>query len=169
MTDTDHLSTPIDMVTVLLRLAKIMRDVEALPDNAQQRFWEDTLHSLNGLPIEDLRLDAGVSKRSVSALYNLLVGMCGPQLVEMVNGDVKAYYEGLLTQMKTMMDCEWDVFLDQHKGAAVSVALRSTNNIIGKGTLKRVADSKILKLTDDDGEERYFSSKDIVMLKLESR
>jgi hypothetical protein len=179
ITDTDHLSTPADMVEIVKRLAKFMRDVETLPDNAQQRFWDDTEHSLETITSEDLHLDGAVSARSVSVLYNILVAVCGPQLSEMVNGATKEYYESLITQMKEMAEREWDAFLDQkfeetkgtgHEGCiTTSLALRTLNNI-GRGTLKRVDGSpKLLKLTDEgpchDGElERYFSSRDIIMM-----
>jgi hypothetical protein len=179
ITDTDHLSTPADMVEIVKRLAKFMRDVETLPDNAQQRFWDDTEHSLETITSEDLRLDGAISARSVSVLYNILVAMCGPRLSEMVNGATKEYYESLITQMKEMAEREWDAFLDQkfeetkgtgHEGCiTTSLALRTLNNI-GRGTLKRVdGSSKLLKLTDEgpcrDGElERYFSSRDIIMM-----
>jgi hypothetical protein len=182
MTDTDHLSTPTDMVEILKRLTKLMRDVEALPDNAQQRFWDDTEHSLEAISSEDLRLDGAASARSVSVLYNILVAVCGQQLAEMVNGATKEYYESIISQMKEVTHRSWDTFLDQkfdetkgtdHEGSVgASVALHTLNNI-GIGILKRVeGTSKLLSLTDvtpDSNKTRYFSSKDIIMMEFTRR
>jgi hypothetical protein len=185
MTDTDRLSTPADMVDLLKRLPAIIRDVEALPDNAQQGFWEDVDHSLQAIPAEDLRLNETVSLRSVHALYNILSAICGPRLAEMVNGEAKEYYERLLTQMQEMTQRPpWEVFLDQkfdetkgtaHEGslAVTMVVLASIKNI-GSGVLRRVGcDSKLLTLSIatvvNDSEvtkERYFTTRDIIMMEL---
>jgi len=175
MTDADHLSTPVDMVELLKRLTKIMRDVETLPDVAQQRFWDDTEHHLQETPAEDIRL-ANVGARSVTVLYSILVSMCGPKLNEMVNGATKEYYEGLVSQMKAMASCEWDLFLDQkfdetkgtdHEGSIIaSVTLRTVGAVVW-GTLRRVdGDSSLLKLTTDDDREHYFLSKDILKVEI---
>ncbi len=181
MTDTDLLSTPVDMVELLKRLTTIIRDVETLPDVAQQRFWNDTEHCLMEVSVEDLCLADVIGIRSVTVLYSLLVSICGPKLKEMVNGEAKEHYEGLISQMKSMSNCEWDSFLDQmfdnakgtnHEGGInVSVTLRTVGSII-VGTLSRVgSSSSFLKLTDmriGSDKEYYFLSKDILMMETES-
>lgn len=168
MTDTDRLATPADMADVLRRLMKILLDLETLPESAQDRFWEDDRH----IALEDLRIDP-ISMRSVTVLHNILVTMCGPRFAEMVNGEVKDYYERMLAQVKEGMTREWDVFLDQkfdetlgtdHEGSITARAALATIGSIGAGSLSRV--SKIFKLTDVNGVERYFSSKDIIMMEL---
>jgi len=178
MTDTDRLSTPNDMVDLLKRLTTVVRDIEAVPDNAQQRFWDEVDHSLRETPAEDLRLDDAVSMRTVHMLYNILSTICGPQLAEMVNGATKEYYESIISQMKEVTHRPWDAFLDQkfdgtkgteHEGclAVDAVSLHTTDNI-GRGLLRYVAgDSKLLMLTTDLGRERYFSSKDIIMMEFD--
>ena len=178
MTDTDRLSTPADMAELLKRLSKIMRDIEALPDSAQQRFWEDTSHKLETGSTEDLRLN-DVGMRTVTTFYNILVWMCGPKLAEMVNGETKEYYERLLSQMKVATHCEWDAFLNQlfdetkgtdHEGSITATVALRTINSLGCGTLRRVdSESSLLKLTDmrpDTDKERYFSSKDILTVEI---
>jgi hypothetical protein len=173
MTDTDRLSTPADLVDVLGRLTTILRDVEALPATAQQSFWDD-LH----MPAEDLRIDADVGIRTVSVLYNILVTMCGPRLTELVNGDAKEYYESIIAQMKEVTHREWDAFLDQkfeeakgtdHEGSVTGAVTIHTAKDLGRGLLRRVDGGlKLLKLTSEtDGRERYFASKDIIMMEFE--
>ena len=184
MTDTDHLSVPTDMVEILKRLTKFMRDAEALPDKAQQHFWDATEHSLEAISSEDLRLDGEASERSVRVLYNILSAICGPQLAELVNGEAKEYYERLLAQMQEVTKRPpWDVFLDQkfdetkgmdHEGRLdVAMVVLSSINNIGRGVLRRVeGNSKLLTLTGNgvmwDGkevpQERYFTSRDIIMM-----
>lgn len=177
MTDTDRLSTSADMVDLLKHLAKIMRDVEALPDNAQQRFWDDTNHGLEAIAAEEFRLEHTLTASSVRVFYNILATMCGPQLAEMVNGASKEYYESIISQMKEVTHRSWDTFLDQkldetkdtdHEGVAVVSVRLATINDIGGGLLKRVEGvSKLLKLTDTrlaDKTECYFSSKDIILM-----
>jgi hypothetical protein len=185
MTDTDHLSTPTDMVKLLKLLPTIMRDVEALPEGAQQRFWEDVDSSLQAIPVEDLRLNDAVSLRSVRVIYSILSTICGPRLAELVNGEAKEYYERLLTQMQEMTQRPpWEVFLDQkfdetkgttHEGslAVTMVVLASIKNI-GSGVLRRVGcDSKLLTLSiatvvngSEVTKERYFTTRDIIMMEL---
>jgi hypothetical protein len=173
MTDTDRLATPADLMDVLRRLTLIMRNVEALPATAQQHFWDDLQ-----MPVEDLRIDADVSLRTVTVFYNLLVTMCGPRLTELVNGDAKEYYESIISQMKEATHREWDAFLDQkfeetkgtdHEGSVfASVTIHTAKNL-GRGLLRRIdGDPRLLKLTDAEGRERYFASKDIVMMEFES-
>ena len=166
MTDTDRLSTPSDLTDTLKRLTTILREVEALPDPAQQRFWDD-LH----VPVHDLQIATDVGLRTVSVLYNLLNVMCGPRLAELVNGETKEYYERMLTEMQTMQEREWDAFLDQKfetaKSIMVTLAIHRLRDI-GRGLLSRVEGApKLLKLTTDDGRERYFTSKDIVTLEFD--
>lgn len=172
MTDTDRLSTPSDLVDTLKRLTTILREVEALPEIAQQRFWDD-LH----MPAEDLHIGADVGLRTVTVLYNILNVMCGPRLAELVNGEVKEYYERMLAEMQTMQHREWEAFLDQkfeaakgtdHEGSiAVTVAIHTVRDI-GRGLLSRVDSApKLLKLTSAEGKERYFASKDIIMMEFE--
>ena len=170
MTDTDRLSTPTDLAESLSHLTEIMRDVETLPDNAQQRFWDDFTRLQ--IPIEDLRIGT-ISKRSVNILFNLLSTMCGPQLAELVSGELKESYERLIAQTQEALGGDWDTFLDQKfaeiKGTknegrirVVSVELRSSS--IGGGFLNRIDGVHIMKLTEIVGgkpKERYFSSKDI--------
>lgn len=48
MTDTDRLATPTDLAVTLKRLTTILREAEALPSAAQQRFWDD-LHMPAGV------------------------------------------------------------------------------------------------------------------------
>lgn len=169
MTDTDRLSTPSDLVDTLKRLTTILREVEALPETAQQRFWDD-LH----MSAEDARIGADVSIRTTTVLYNLLNVMCGPRLAELVNGEVKEYYERMLTEMQTMQHHEWEALLDQkfeaikgtaHEGSlAVTVAIHSVKDS-NRGLLSRVDGApKLLKLTSDEGKERYFAIKHIAML-----
>lgn len=171
MTDVDHLSTSSDMVDVLKRLTKIMRDVESLPDNAQARFWDDTQQGAGEVP-EDLRIGQEVSTRSVTVLYNILANMCGPKLAEMVNGQITEYYERMLEQLKTV--CQWDTFLDEQFEAAKSagrdesiaaeVTLHTVSKV-GQGTVRRVeGNSKLLTLTTPDRTARHFSSKDVIMM-----
>jgi len=167
MTDTDRLATPADLADVLRRLTSILRGVEALPGPAQQRFWEDLR-----VPADDLRVDADVSLRTVTMLYNILATMCGPRLNELLTGDAKEYYERMLAEMQTMQRHPWEAFLDQKfeetKGAglAASVTLAIVGKI-GRGTVKRAdADGKLLVLTDT-GRDRYFASKDILVLEFE--
>jgi hypothetical protein len=166
MTDTDRLSTPSDLMDTLKRLTTILREVEALPDPAQQRFWDD-LH----VPIDDLHIATDVGLRTVSVLYNLLNVMCGPRLAELVNGEAKEYYERMLTEMQTMQHQAWDALLDQKFETAESVMVTAaihTLRDIGRGLMSRVEGApKLLKLTTDDGRERYFASKDIVTLEFE--
>lgn len=99
--------------------------------------------------------------------------MCGPRLTELLNGEVKEYYDRMLAEMQTMQEREWDALLDQkfaatkgtdHEGTlAVTVAIHTRKDI--GGLLSRVDGApKLLKLTDVEGKERYFASKDIVML-----
>lgn len=169
MTDTDHLSTPADLAGVLARLTAILRDVEALPAAAQQRFWDDV-----DMPVEDLRIDADVSLRTVTVVYNVLSTMCGPRLVELVSGDAKEYYESMIAQMKEAMHREWDAFLDQkfeetkgtdHEGSVSASVTIHTAKDIGRGLLRRIdGGAKLLVLTDAEGRERYFASKDIIMM-----
>lgn len=172
MTDTDRLATPSDLVDILKRLTTILREVEARPETAQQRFWDD-LH----MPAEDLRIGAEVGLRTVTVLYNILNVMCGPRLAELVNGEVKEYYERMLTEMQMMQPREWEGFLDQkfeaakgteHEGSlAVTVAIHSVRDI-GRGCLSRVDSApKLLKLVHADGKKRYFAIKDIVMLEFD--
>ena len=172
MTDTDRLSTPVDLVGALSRLTLILRDVEALPTTAQQHFWND-LH----LSVEDLRIDADVSLRTVTVLYNILLAMCGPRLTELVNGEVKEYYESMIAQMKEATHREWDGFLDQkfeatkdtdHDGSlAVSLTLHTVKDI-ARGLLRRVnGNPRLLMLTDAEGRERYFASKDIITMEFD--
>ena len=166
MTDTDRLSTPSDLTDTLKRLTTILREVEALPDPAQQRFWDD-LH----VPVDDLRIGHDVGFRTVSVLFNLLNVMCGPRLAELVNGETKEYYERMLTEMQTMQQREWDAFLDQKfetdKSIMVTAAIHTLRDI-GRGLLSRVEGApKLLKLTAVDGSERYFASKDLVMLEFD--
>ena len=173
MTDTDQLSTPTDMVDIVKRLTAIMREVESLPDSAQKRYWEDANAVLTTIPPEELRIGAHgeISQQSVHVLYSLLVSLCGPQLSALLNGEVKEYYEGMIAQMKEAMHDEWESLLDRkfedpasHEGIPIaSMGLRST--YAGSGLLTRVDGSpKILKLTDAEGHERYFSSKDILLI-----
>jgi hypothetical protein len=174
MTSVDDLSTPSDMMKILKQLTRIVRDIEALPDKAGQRFWEDIDHSLRETPAEDLRLESTPSLRTTTALYNLLANMCGPQFVEMVNGATKQYYEDLLAQMREAFG-GWDEFIDQKFDEAKAASLEGipirsvvlhTINSIGGGSLRRVdRDSKLLKLTDTTtGRGRYFLSKDLIMV-----
>jgi hypothetical protein len=172
MTDTDRLSTPADLMDILKRLTTILRDVEALPATAQQHFWDD-IH----MPVEDLRIDADVSLRTVTVLYNILVTMCGPRLTELVNGDAKEYYESIICQMKEATHREWDAFLDQkfeetkgtdHEGIVFASVTIHTAKDLGRGFLSRIdGDPRLLKLTDAEGRERYFASKDIIMMEFE--
>ena len=172
MTDTDRLSTPVDLAGALSRLTLILRDVEALPATAQQHFWND-LH----LSVEDLRIDADVSLRTVTVLYNILLAMCGPRLTELVNGEVKEYYESMIAQMKEATHREWDGFLDQkfeatkatdHEGSlAVSLSLHTIKDS-ARGLLRRVdGNPRLLMLTDAEGRERYFASKDIITMEFD--
>jgi len=175
MTDVDHLSTSVDMVEVFKRLTKIMRDVGSLPDNAQARFWDDTQQGIGEVPVDDLRIGQEVSARSVTVLYNILSNMCGPKLVEMVNGQTTEYYERMLEQLKEQLKTvtQWDTFLDEQFEAAKSAALDEsltaevtlhTVKTIGQGTVRRVGgDSKLLTLTTE-GMVRLFSSKDIITM-----
>lgn len=176
LTDTDRLSTPNDMAELLKRLTAIVRDVETLSDNAQQRFWDDVNGSLQEIPAEELRLNDVVSMRSVNVLYSILSTICGPQLAEMVNGATKEYYESLISQMKEVTHRAWDAFLEPKLDAAkdtgvtvVSVSLASNNNLAG-GIIRRVeGTAKLLKLTDprpDSKTEHYFSSKDIIVMEI---
>lgn len=178
MTDTDRLSTPNDMTELLKHLTTIVRDVEAVPDNAQQSFWDEVDHSLRETPAEELRLDDAVSMRTVHMLYGILSTICGPQLAEMVNGATKEYYESIIAQMKEVTHRPWDAFLDQkfdetkgteHEGClAVAAMCLHTTDDIGRGLLRHVdGDSKLLMLTNDGGRERYFSSKDIIMMEFD--
>lgn len=181
ITDTDRLSTPADMVDLLKRLAKIMRDVETLPDNAQQRFWEDAGHHLNAVPNEEINGSA-VSTRSVTVLRNILLSMFGQQLAEAMREDAHEYYDKMMVQLKEASarpPSDWDNFLDErfeatkstdHEGSITASVYLATINRIGCGTLKRV-DGSLLKLTSAEGQgsgaagtERYFSSKDIIMM-----
>jgi len=168
MTDTDRLATPADLVDTLKRLTTILRETEALPSAAQQHFWDD-LH----MPAGDLRIGADVSLRTATVLYNILSTMCGPRLTELLNGEVKEYYDRMLAEMQTMQEREWDALLDQkfeaakgtdHEGSlAVIVAIHALKEI--GGLLSRVDGApKLLKLADTEGRERYFASKDIVTL-----
>lgn len=173
MTDTDRLSTPADLVSTLTRLGRILRDVEALPDTAQERFWDD-LH----MPAADLHIGANVSLRTVTVVCNILSTMCGPRLAELLNGEVKDYYERMLAEMQTMQEREWDELLEKkleeskgtaHEGSirVAAIAIHSLNDI-GRGLLSRVDGApKLLKLTDAEGRERYFASKVIVALEFE--
>ncbi len=179
MTDTDHLSTPADLRNVLKQLTTILREIETLPEPAQQRFWDD-LH----MPAEELQLGAQVSLSTVTVMYNVLRAMCGARLTEMVNGEAKEYLDRMLAEMQSMQNSEWDDLLDQKfkaevpegteptEGAeqplAVSMTLRAVQNNLGQGLLSRVPDSSLLKLKGADGRERYFSSKDIVLLQFET-
>jgi hypothetical protein len=168
MTDTDRLATPSDLGDTLKRLTTILREVEALPEPAQQRFWDELR-----VPAEDLRIaDAGM--RTVAVLYNIMSAMGGPRLAELVNGEVKEYYERMLAEMQTMQHHEWEVFLDQkfeaskgteHEGRIeVTVAIHTVRDL-GRGFLSRVDGApKLLKLTSTEGKERYFASKDIIMM-----
>lgn len=166
MTDTDRLSTPADLADTLTRLTTILREVEALPDPAQQRFWDD-LH----IPVDDLRIAVDVSIRTATVVYHLLSTMCGQRLAELLNGETKEYYNRMLAEMQTMQEREWDALLDQkfaatkgtdHEGSlAVAVAIHTLPDI-GRGLLSRVEGvPKILKLTSVEGRERFFASKDI--------
>lgn len=178
MTDTDHLSTPTDMADLLKDLTTIMRDVETLPDTAQLRFWDDVNHNLQTIPEDELLLGDVISMRSVNVLYSILSTICGPKLAEMVNGATKEYYESIIAQMKEVTHRPWDAFLDQkfdetkgteHEGClAVAAVSLHTIDAIGRGLLRYVAgDSKLLRLTTDTGKERYFSSKDIIMMEFD--
>ncbi|HSX23245.1 MAG TPA: hypothetical protein VLE97_10780 [Gaiellaceae bacterium] len=173
MTDTDRLSTPADLVEALKRLTTIMREIEALPDAAQKRFWEELR-----IPATDLRIGADVSLHTANVLYNILSTMCGPRLAEMLNGEVKEYYDRMLAEMQTMQEREWDALLDQkfaatkgtdHEGSvAVAEVAVHTLREIGGGRLRRVDGApKLLMLTDEKGRERYFPSKDIIALEFE--
>jgi hypothetical protein len=166
MTDTDRLSTPSDLGDTLKRLTTILREVEALPETAQQRFWDDLR-----VPVEDLHIATEVGMHTVSVVYNLLTVMCGPRLAELVSGESKEYYERMLTEMQTMQQREWDAFLDQKFATTKSITVTAsihTLHDIGRGILSRVEGApKLLKFTTDDGRERYFASKDIVMLEFE--
>lgn len=174
MTDTDHLSTPADMATVLARLAAILRDVEGLPANAQQRFWNDLQ-----VPAEDIKIGPDVSLLTTQVLYNILATMCGPRLAELTNGATKDYYDKLMEEMRTMAhrEGEWDTFLDtefdQHKGlsseghVAASVTLHGPKDL-GHGKLKLVPDApQLLALVDSEGRERYFARSSILMLNID--
>jgi hypothetical protein len=175
MTDTDHLSTPADMVAFLKRLTKVMRDVEAIPDAAQQRFWEDTASILQNEDPQLVSLPGGGSLRSATVLYNILASMCGPQLTEMVNGVAKEYYESLIAQMRDMTH-DWDMFLEQlfdkTKGTDredslyATVALRHASL---SGALKHVpGSSNILAMTGvpPNGKTCFFLKKDILALEI---
>ena len=118
-----------------------------------------------------------VSLRTATVVYNLLSTMCGARLTELLNGESKEYYDRMLAEMQTMQEREWDALLDQkfaatkgtdHEGSlAVTVAIHTLQDI-GRGLLSRVEGvPKILKLTNAEGRELYFASKDIVTLEFE--
>jgi hypothetical protein len=174
LTSTDDLSTPASMVELLRDLTTIMEDVGALPDAAQQRFWEETDRALRMIPAEELQLTGTLSKYTVSVFYGILVNMCGSQLTEMVNGEAKEYYERVITQMKEVTQRSWETFLDEKLAAtadgflAVAEVSIDSAGYLGSGVLRYVdGASKILKLTTSDGRERYFSSRDIVVMEFE--
>lgn len=174
MTDTDRLATPTDLAAVLTRLTAILRDVEGLPANAQQRFWDD-LH----ISVEDLDIGTDVSLLTTSVLYNLLKTMCGPRLAELTNGETKDYLAKMMEQMRSMAHREgpWDAFLDkeldQHKGlssegnVAASVTLHGPKDL-GHGNLRLVPDApQLLVLVNLDGSEHYFTRSSILMLNID--
>ena len=114
MTDTDRLPTPTDMVDLLKGLTAILRDIETLPDTAQQRFWADTQHELDATPVEDLCFADGIGTRSCTVLHNLLASMYGAKFREVATSAVKEYYEQLIAQVKEVMgDCAWGPFLNR--------------------------------------------------------
>jgi hypothetical protein len=180
--DTDHLSTPADMVGLLKRLTAIIRDVEAMPDNAQQRFWDGTNQGLRDVPIEELKIDVGsISTRTVSVLYAILVNTFGPKLGEMVRGDNSEQIEKMIAQIKESSArprSEWDTFLDEQFAAVKGTESEGTIDAqvsiaqvgpIGRGPVSRICGaSELLMLSLWDAEnsikERYFSSRDIVMM-----
>jgi hypothetical protein len=183
MTDADDLSTPAEMADVLRRLTKIIRDVEALPDNAQEQFWDGTDKALSTVPTHELLLDAVASQRSVRALYALLVNLFGQELATMVNGEMAQYYEKMVAHMKEAagQQSDWDDFLDHqftatkdtdHEGVLRASVAIHTVGTIGHGSVRRVDGSRILKIIPDVGAgtrkraERHFSSRDILTMEM---
>ena len=173
VTDTDHLSEPSDLVDVLRSLAAVLRDVEALPEVAIERFWDDTVNLLNAQP-EDLAFDRPLSKSSVDVLYNVLKNMCGKTLADLVAGEIS---ETMMAKMKEAMEeSEWDVLLAQKAkehastdGVPAKMVTLDGIDKIGGGVLKRVDGApRLLRLIDPISlQERYFSSKSLVMVEFE--
>ena len=177
ITDTDSLSTPDDAVAVLVVLTKLIRDVEALPEQAQERFWEDAGRSVNALPREEVRIDVPVSARSVRVIYNLIAGIFGQQLIDMVNGDNAKALEQMLDQLRQSADraTEWGTFLDEkfevakeagNEGVIKTAGVYLNALTLGPGSISRVeGESNLLKMTCNDND-RYFASRDIVVMDL---
>jgi len=177
--DTDNLSTPADMVAVVKRLVKIVRDVEALPEVAQARFWNDCEVALTNVDPEDFRLDGVPSDKSSTVLYNILRMILGSRLLEMVSGDVKKYYEEMLAvaqqQMQEILHCEWDGFLDRKLADVVdtgqpgaitaSLSLHRINDL-GVGTLQRIEGTRLVRF-HAAGKERVFPLKSISMMEFD--